>query len=183
MQKDSSSKCSKWEQQFRSASQLYNGCLTYTKFCCPEISFAYFNTPLRSFEVDFFFSFSFFFVSYNQRTNKLKCNRQAHIRLANRNERSCSHNTFWLSMLCMSAALRLGIQMPRVELCSAFNTHTANYRKSTSGSINASAFRGDPLSVWKSNKEKFLVFCFYIAFMSPKYKGKVQPGGICMCGN
>lgn len=52
--------------------------------------------------------------------------------------------------------------MPSVELCSAFNTHTANYHKSTSGSINASAFRGDPLSVWKSNKEKFLVFCCFL---------------------
>lgn len=114
-----------------------------------------------------------FFLSYNQRTNKLKCNRQTHIRLANRNKRTCSHNTVWLSMLCMSAALRLGIQMPRVELCSAFNTHTANYHKSTSGSINASAFRGDPLSVWKSNKEKFSVFCcFLYCIHEPKTQRK-----------
>lgn len=66
MQKDSSSKCSKRELQFRSASQLYNGCPTYTKFCDPEISFAHFNAPLRSFEVDIYI---FFFLTSSGPTN------------------------------------------------------------------------------------------------------------------
>lgn len=86
-------------------------------------------------------------------------------------------------MQCTSAALRLGIQMPRVELCSAFNTHTANYHESASGSINAFAFRGDPLSVWKSNKEKFLDFCCFLYCIQNKKEKFNLEGFVCAVTN
>lgn len=74
--------------------------------------------------------------------------------------------------------------MPGVELCSAFNTHTANYHESASGSINAFAFRGDPLSVWKSNKEKFLGFLLFFVLHSKQKKEKFNlEGFVCAVTN